>query len=113
MFRLPTAVNAWGTPAFKEALKSSIEQLDVDLLPLQKCLTQSNYTTGANRKVTVLDVTDDEGFIHARTGIFYTGTIAATSCEDDPTPNAEVNEYCEMAFDIDKKTAETEVKLLN
>lgn len=113
MIQLTNALKAWGTPSFNEVLESSIEQLDANLLPLQEGLTQSDFTAGENRKVDVLKVTDDKDFIHATTGVFYTGVLAGTHCEDDPAPNTEVSEYCEMEFDIDKRTAEAEVKLLN
>lgn len=113
MIQLTNALQAWGTPAFKEVLRSSIEKLDVDLLPLQQGLTQSDFTTGANRKVDVLTITDDKDFIRATTGIFYTGLVAGSHCDDELTASAEVSEYCEVEFDIDKRTAETEVKLLN
>lgn len=113
MIQLSSALKAWGTPAFSEELKRSIEQLDVDSLPLQQCLTRSDFTTGANRRVEVLNVSDDAGVIRAKTGIFYSGVIANTHCEDDPARNEEVGEYCEMEFDIDKRTADTRVKILN
>jgi hypothetical protein len=112
MIQMTNALKAWGTPAFDETLKSSIEQMDAKLLPLQQGLTRSDYTTGANRTVRVIKVTDDERMIHAKTGIFYTGVLGDSHCDDDLGRNAEVNEYCEMEFDIDKNTAETEVKLL-
>lgn len=112
MIQMTNVLNAWGTPVFSDVLKRSLEQLDADQLPLQQGLTQSIYTTGANRKVEVLDVSDDADFIHAKTGIFYSGMIGGTNCEDDPGPNAEVSEYCEVEVDIDKKTAEAKVKLL-
>lgn len=113
MIQLSTALRAWGTPAFPEVLKRSIEELDADSLPLQQCLTRSNYTTGADRKVKVLRITDDAGMIRAKTGIFYSGIVASTQCEDEPGATEEVSEYCEMEFDIDKRTADTQVKLLN
>ena len=112
MIKLTDVLNAWGTQAFSQILKSAIEQLDVDLLPLQQGLAQSSYTSGANRSVLVLNVTDGEGYIRAKTGIFYTGIIAGCSCADDPTPISELTEYCEVQFDIDKKTADTTVTLL-
>ena len=113
MIQLSSALKAWGTPGFSDVLKRSIEQLDVNSLPLQQCLTRSDFTTGANRRVEVLDVSDDAGVIHAKTGIFYSGVIANTHCEDNPGPNEEVGEYCEMEFDIDKRTADTRVRILN
>ena len=112
MIQLLSALKAWGTPGFSDILKRSIEQLDVGSLPLQQCLTRSDFTTGTNRKVEVLNVSDDAGVIRAKTGIFYSGMIANSHCEDDPARNEEVGEYCEMEFDIDKRTAETHVKIL-
>jgi hypothetical protein len=112
MFQMTNALKAWGTPVFSEVLASSIEELDADLLPLQDGLTRSDFTTGANRKVKVLKLTDDDRTIHARAGIFYTGLLADSHCEDNPQKNAEVSEYCEIEFDIDKKTADTEATLL-
>lgn len=106
------ALTAWGTPAFEATLKHEIEQMDVALLPLQQGLSQSSYTDGANRRVVILNIAEDAGLIRVKTGIFYTGIIAGCSCADDPTPMSELNEYCEVQFDIDKVTAETTVTLL-
>lgn len=107
-----TALNAWGTPAFEAMLKHEIEQMDVELLPLQQSLAQSSYTDGANRSVMIISVTDEAAFIRAKTGIIYSGIIPGCSCADDPTPMSEITEYCEVQFDIDKITAETTVTLL-
>ncbi|MEN6586892.1 MAG: hypothetical protein ABFE02_12700 [Sulfuricella sp.] len=113
MIQLTDVLKAWGTPAFAETLRGSVEQLDANLLPLQECLTQSTFTTGANRKVEVLDVSDDTDFIHAKTGIFYSGLVAGNSCDDELSPITDVSEYCEVAIDIDKRTAEAKVKLFS
>lgn len=110
--QLTTALNAWGTPAFEAILKHEIEQMDAALLPLQQGLAQSSFTDGANRSVVLLNIADEAGFIRVKTGIFYTGIIAGCSCTDDPTPMSELAEYCEVQFDIDKKSAETTVTLL-
>jgi len=112
MMQLTTALTAWGTPAFEETLKHEIEQMDVALLPLQQGLSQSSYTDGANRSVVILNIAEVAGLIRVKIGIFYTGIIAGCSCTDDPTPMSELNEYCEVQFDIDKVTAETTVTLL-
>ena len=112
MTQLIKALSAWSTPMFNETLKHEIEHMDVESLPLQQGLSQGSYTSGANRGVIVLSVTDGADFIRAKTGIFYTSIIAGCSCADDPTPISELTEYCEVRFDIDKKTAETTVTLL-
>jgi hypothetical protein len=107
MAQLIKALNAWNTSAFKETLKHEIEHLDVNTLPLQQGLSQGNYASDAN-----LGVSDEVEFIRAKTGIFYTSIISGCSCADDPTPISELTEYCEVLFDIDKKTAEAKVTLL-
>lgn len=110
--QLATALNAWGTPAFEEAFKQAILQMDAVLLPLQQALAQSSYTDGANRSVSILGVSDEAAVIRVKAGIFYTGIIPGCSCADDPTPMSEISEYCEVLFTIDKRTAETQITLL-
>ena len=112
MMQFTSALNAWETPAFEAALKREIEQLDVELLPLQQGLSQSSYTSGANRSVLIMGITAGAEFIRVKTGIFYSGIIPGCSCADDPTPMSEITEYCEVQFEINKMTAETTVTLL-
>lgn len=112
MTQFVNALNAWNTSTFNETLKHEIEHMDADTLPLQQGLSQGNYTNGANLGVIVMNVSDEVDFIRAKTGIFYTSIISGCSCADDPTPISELTEYCEVLFEIDKKTAETTVTLL-
>lgn len=110
---LPVALGAWGKPDFKEVLKSEIEQLESDQLPLQQGLEQSSHVSDSGFKTIILNVSEDTQCIHAKAGIFYSGIIAGCSCADDPTPMSELNEYCEILLTIDKETAETAIKLLS
>lgn len=112
MIWLIKSLNAWGTSDYKVALKKEIEQLDADQLPLQQGLSAGNYVSGDKFSVMILGATEDENFIHARAGIFYNSIIGGCACADDPTPVSELNEYCVVQLDIDKKTAETKVVLL-
>ncbi len=112
MLQLIKSVYAWGKPDFKDVLKKEIEELDANLLPLQQGISVGNYVLGDKFSVMILGTSEDEGFIHAKAGIFYTSIIAGCACTDDPTPVNELNEYCEVRLDIDKKTAETTVVLL-
>ena len=104
---------AWNTPAFEETLKQEITQLDVNQIPLQQALSNCNYTNGDNRKVIIMGVVDESDFIRVKTGVFYTGIVSGCNCADDPSPVDEVNEYCEMEFEINKTTTETIVRLLD
>lgn len=112
MLRLYNTIKAWGSPAFNDSLKTEIEQLNAEHLPLQQGLTRSNYAMDNKIEAMILNVADDNQFIHAKVGIFYSGIIAGCNCADDPTPVEEQNEYCEVQFVINKQTAETSVMLL-
>lgn len=112
MIKLLNALNAWGTPDFDSVLKHELREIDVALLPLQEGLAQSSHVSDAEISVVILNVMETSGSIRARTGIFYAGVIAGSCCSDDPTPVCEQTEYCEVQFDIDRKTAETTVTLL-
>ncbi|MEJ2554072.1 MAG: hypothetical protein P8079_08700 [Gammaproteobacteria bacterium] len=81
-------------------------------LPLQQGLSQSSYAAEGGFQVMIISVAEGPGFIRAKTGIFYAGLIPGCCCTDDPTPASEYSEYCELQFDISKKTAETTVMLL-
>ena len=112
MLKLTDSLRSWGTPDFNDVIKQEIQQLDAMRLPLQQGMSQGNYTSGKDITVLVLNVTDDVGYIHVKSGVFYTGMITGCSCADDPTPIDEHTEYCEILFDINKTTAETAVTLL-
>jgi len=112
MIQLTKSLNAWGTPDFEDILKSEIEQLGAEQLPLQQGLSTSSYALDDKLKVRVISVSEEAGFIRAKIGIFYSGIIAGCSCADDPTPVEEQVEYCVVQIDINKITAETTVALL-
>jgi hypothetical protein len=95
MTRLPESAAAWDTPEFEDVFRRELGSLGTAELPLQQGLT-----------------TGDAAGIHARAGIFYSGIIAGCSCADDPTPVDEQSEYCEVQVDIDRKTADTVITLL-
>jgi hypothetical protein len=112
MIKLTKTSNAWKNPDFKTILKGEIEQIDAGQLPLQQGLSTGSFASDDNVTVVILGVSDETDFIHAKTGIFYTSLIPGCNCADDPTPNEEYNEYCEVLFDINKITAETEITLV-
>lgn len=112
MFSLAKALNAWGTPGFKQILKLEIEQLEPVLLPLQQGLARSSHVADSKFSAIVLRFSDDPDFIHAKVGVSYAGIIAGCSCADDPTPLSEQSEYCEVLLAINKQTAEATVTLL-
>ncbi len=112
MLRLAKSLNTWNSSEFTDVLKKEVEQLGADQLPLQQGLSAGNYVLGDKFSAMILGTSEDENFIHARAGIFYNSIIGGCACADDPTPVSELNEYCEVRLDIDKKTAETKITLL-
>lgn len=112
MIHFQHALDAWGTPDFERVLKQEIARLDPALLPLQQGLTVGSHVLDRPVGATIIHVHEDEGVIHAKVGIFYSSIIAGCSCADDPTPINENTEYCEVRFDIDRKTGMASVKLL-
>jgi hypothetical protein len=112
MIKLDKSLRAWGTPGFETVLKQEVALLGADQLPLQ--LGLSNSSSVSNEPVTVVinRVVELADVIRVKAGIFYQGIINGCSCADDPTPDNEINEYCEVQLDIDKLSAATEVMLV-
>ena len=109
---LNKTLSAWQTPNFDAVCKAEIKQLNPDLLPLQQGLTHSNTANADSLSVRILSTTEQPDYLQIKAGLFYTGIIAGCSCSDDPTPVDEINEYCEVRFQIDKQTGEATVTLL-
>jgi len=112
MIKLTKALEAWGTPAFKSILKDELNKIRRDLLPLQQGLSQSSYVSDSDISVLIHNITETASDICVKTGIFYAGIIAGSCCADDPTVICDETEYCEVQFDINKKTADTTIALL-
>jgi len=45
-------------------------------------------------------------------GVFYAGVDAGCACTGDPAPPVENVEYCELEFEIDRRTAAARVRPL-
>lgn len=112
MIRLTRTVNAWGQPDFNAVLKRDIEQLSIDELPLQEGLSGTSCVAPTDFDAMIISVSEGDGVIRAKAGIFYKGILGGCSCADDPTPVEEESEYCVVQFDINKVTAETAVALV-
>lgn len=112
MLKLEKSLAAWQSDNFKQIVREEIGGLDETSLPLQEGLSRANYVDASDLSVLILRITEHETQIQVKTGIFYQGIIAGCNCSDDPSPMPSHTEYCEILFEIDKKTAETKVLLL-
>jgi hypothetical protein len=110
--RFAEALRAWRTPDFNATLMREIERMDADVLPLQQALARSSHVAPRRPSAMILGVADEDDHIQATVGVFFAGIIAGCSCADDPTPVDEIDEYCEVRFDIDKRSAAVKVTLL-
>ena len=113
MLSLEKTLAAWQTSDFEDVFKREVEQLGVEDLPLQQGLSQGSYASDEHLKVIVIRVSDRQGKIQVKAGIFYTGILPGCACSDDAAPDNEYTEYCEVLFTINLKTAETTVSLLS
>jgi len=112
MLILKKSLNAWGSSEFNKALKSEIELLDINHLPLQQGLSHSSVALDDELEAVILEksATADKIFVIA--GIFYFGIIAGCNCSDDPSPVDRLNEYCEVRITIDKHTGVADIQLI-
>lgn len=112
MTYLTLSLEAWNTSAFNNVFITEICSLNEAALPLQQGLSNSSYAKADKLSATILNIDQSERNIIVKAGLFYTGVIAGCNCADDPTPENEINEYCEAIFRINKETAETTVSLV-
>ncbi len=108
---LPESARAWRTAAFPRILKSELERLGLEELPLQQGLSASSVALDDELQVVVLSTTEDDDMIRVHAGLFYTGVIAGCNCADDPAPMDRENEYCEIQVRIDRRTGAARIAL--
>lgn len=82
-----------------------MENLEASVLPLDKGTTQGGLVDDSNISATIINFTEEEGYIQAKVGVFFNEIIGGCSCGDDPLSE---NAYCEIQVSIDKATAEAE-----
>jgi hypothetical protein len=105
MPRLIRSIQAWGTPRFEAVLREEIAQLGAGVLPLQAGLTSGSIGLDDKVSAMILGVTEAPDAIRVRAGIFYTSILAGCACADDPTPENENAEYCQVELEIDRRGA--------
>ena len=112
MISLDKTISAWQTEDFEDVFKREVEQLGLEELPLQQALSQGSYACDKDLKVLVINASARQESIQVKAGIFYTGILPGCACTDDPAPDNEYTEYCEVLFSIDLQTALSTVSLL-
>jgi hypothetical protein len=112
MIKLHLSLQAWNTTTFPDVLKMEIGSLNLESLPLQQGLRYSSIANPDSLSVSILKRSEDDDYVLAKAGLFYTGIVAGCNCADDPSTTDEINEYCEILIRINKITAEATIKLI-
>lgn len=112
MMRLEKTLAAWQTADFEDIFKREVGQLGVEQLPLQQALSQGSYASDRQLKVLVISASASQDSIQVKAGIFFTGIVPGCACTDDPAPDNEYTEYCEVLFTIDQQSAVATLRLL-
>lgn len=112
MITLPASLAAWNHPEFEKRFKQELADLDSSQLPLQQGLSLSNQVVDGSQQAIILHQEETEHSIEITAAIFYYGITTGCACADDPTPESEQNEYCELRVTIDKVTAEAQIELI-
>lgn len=108
-FRLPESLASWQTETFSETFCKEVAGLPLGTLPLHQALAMGSHVVDRAPQVMLLSSTSDDAHLEVKTGLFFNSVLAGCSCADDPTPQDENNEYCEMLLRIDRQTGMTVV----
>jgi len=103
------SINTWPGDSFNATLKAEIENLPLDLLPLNKAATRGGYVGDDKISCTILNIQEQTDYIHIKTAIFFTEILICCGCGDDPVPE---NAYCELAITLDKRTGNAQFEII-
>jgi hypothetical protein len=112
LLTLPQTLAAWNTAVFRDTFRHEVEQVAPALLPLQQGLSQTSWVADEPFRVMLIGVADAGDCLRVKAGVFYAGLVGGCSCADDPTPLEPQPEYCELWFEIDKRSGATRVELV-
>lgn len=102
---LKASAAAWGTASFSSILKTEIESLRSDVLPIAHVIGDGNRLDDSDLGVIVNEVSDDAEHIYAKVGVFFSEIVTCTTCSGGSGMCDEA--YCELMVTIDKATGET------
>lgn len=111
MIQLMKSVQAWSSSEFESVLKNEVKALGLAHLPLQQGLSSSSVALDRHLALVVLRVQESHDLLNIKMGAFYTGIIAGCGCADDPSPNDEVNEYCEFELELNLANGQAVIEL--
>jgi len=105
MTLLNASAAAWGTDAFSSTLKTELERLRSDVLPITHVVAAGNRLDDSDLGIIVNEVNDDAQYIYARVGVFFAQVVQCVTCSGGSGMHDEA--YCELVVTIDKTSGET------
>ena len=104
MVTLNESLSDWNTATFSATLKSELERLRSDVLPISHVIGDGNRLDDSDLGIIINGVSDDETHIIARVGVFFNEIVSCTTCGGGSGMCDEA--YCELQVTIDKSTGE-------
>ena len=110
MPHLTRSLAAVGTPGFETVLSAELAALGPDALGLQQALSAGNTALSDGIGFMILHSRETPDSIQVRAGVFFTSILGGCACADDPTPENENAEYCEIDVILDRRTGQARVR---
>lgn len=111
MITLTQSLAAWQSDRFDDTFKQEVRALSVDQLPLQQAMQLGSFVLDKSIEVMIQNISEHPDRIQVSAGIFFSSVIAGCNCADDPEPMDTQQEYVELIFEIDGRSAETNIRL--
>jgi len=110
MHDLQRSLKAFGSPDFAAVLREELAAFGPDALGLQQALSAGNTALSDGIGIMILHHLETSDTLQVRAGVFFTSVLGGCACADDPTPENENAEYCEIEITIDRRTGEALVR---
>lgn len=107
---LKRSLASFGSPGFEAALKEELAALGPDELGLQQALTAGSTARSEGIGIMILRQQETSRNIQLRAGVFFTSVLGGCACADDPTPENEDAQYCELEITIDRQTGQARLQ---
>jgi hypothetical protein len=95
-----------------QVLRTEIEALPHEALPLQEALHHSSQVSADPFQVIIIRVDETADQILAVASLFYSGVVDGCSCADDPTPIDTLTENCMLEICLNKLDAAASFSLV-
>lgn len=104
MVILNESLAAWQSGHFNATLKSELERLRSDVLPIAHVIGEGNRLDDSDLGIIVNEVSEDAQNIYAKVGVFFNEIVNCCTCSGGSGMCDAA--YCELLVTLDKSSAE-------